>query len=143
MLYRSGMATSYGERLAQAMELANLRGPDARTKLAKAVGVSVQAIGQLLNGKSKNFSAESSARAARFLKVDSYWLATGDGEPRSAKLSDDALAFAKLYDELDERERERWQLLVQVARNGVPDAPERRAPAAAKPPAHQREKERH
>jgi transcriptional regulator with XRE-family HTH domain len=129
------MTTPYGERLAEAMELANLRGPDARTKLAKAVGITVQSVGQALSGATKALSAENSAKAARFLRVDHYWLATGEGEPRPSALSEDAIAFARIYEELDERERERWRLLVQVARNGVPDQQvEKKMPITAKRP---------
>lgn len=115
------MTTPYGERLLQAMELANLRGPDARIRLANAIGISVQSVGQAINGQTKALSAENNARAARFLRVDSFWLATGEGDPRPRALSDDAMAFARMYDDLDTRERQRWHLLVQVARNGVPD----------------------
>src|SRR5690606_10262533 len=72
----SGM--SYGDRLSQAMELARVD----RAKLAQALGISVQAVGQVLTGKTNAFTADKSARAARFLKVDHFWLATGEGEPK-------------------------------------------------------------
>lgn len=124
---------TYRERLSKAMELARLTGPDARAKLAKAVGCSVQAVGQVLTGSTNAFTAERSAKAARFLKVDHYWLATGEGEPRLPGPSEDALAFAARFDKLDPNERKRWELLVQVARNGVPDqAVERAMPVTAK-----------
>lgn len=115
------MDGTYGERLAYAMELAGLTGRDARAKLAQGVDVSVQAVGQVLTTPGRAFSAEVSARTARFLRVDHYWLATGEGEPRPKGLSQEAKAFAALFDKLDTNERKRWELLVQVARNGVPD----------------------
>lgn len=68
-------AMSYGERLKEALELA---GKD-RPALATALGISVQAIGQVIKGHTQAFTAENNAKAARFLKVDSYWLATGEG----------------------------------------------------------------
>lgn len=124
---------SYGERLQQAMQLARLTDKDARSKLATALGISVQAVGQVLTGSTKAFTADKSAKAARFLKVDHYWLATGEGEPKPPGLSEEAIAFAAKYDRLDRQERERWALLVQVARTGVPDAQvERDMPITAK-----------
>jgi hypothetical protein len=45
------------------------------------------------------------------------------------------MAFATIYDSLDGNERQRWRLLVQVARNGVPDAKvEEKMPVTAKKP---------
>jgi hypothetical protein len=88
-----------------------------------------------LKGKTKFFTADKSALAARFLKVDHFWLATGEGEPRPPGLSEDAKAFAHRFDKLDAAERKRWELLVQVARSGVPDADiERAMPITAKKP---------
>lgn len=102
------------------MELARVTD---RAKLAKACGISVQAVGQVLLGKSKAFSADSSARAARFLRVDPYWLATGEGEPRPAdKLSDEAMDFARRFDKLNATERQRFSALLIASRDGVPDA---------------------
>lgn len=111
---------SYGARLQQAMELARV--PD-RAKLAAACGISVQAVGQVLNGKSKAFAADTSAKAARFLRVDHYWLATGEGEPRPEdNLSDEAMDFARRFDRLNEMERQRFSALLIASRDGIPDA---------------------
>lgn len=41
----------------------------------------MQAIGQVIRGDTGALTAENSARAARALGVDHYWLATGEGEP--------------------------------------------------------------
>lgn len=74
--------TSFGERLQTALEAANksradlaavLRGPTGKP------GVSVSAVGQVINGVSRAMSAENSALAARFLGVNHHWLATGVG----------------------------------------------------------------
>jgi transcriptional regulator with XRE-family HTH domain len=67
---------SFKERLTTAME----RVKCDRAKLAKELGVSVQAVGAVLLGDSKALSAANTAKAARFLGVDWYWLATGEGQ---------------------------------------------------------------
>ncbi|MEM4988550.1 helix-turn-helix transcriptional regulator [Collimonas sp. H4R21] len=53
-----------------------------RQELADGIGVSVQAIGQVIAGKTKALTAENSALAAKFLGVDIFWLATGVGSPK-------------------------------------------------------------
>ncbi|AOG21647.1 LexA family protein [Acidovorax sp. RAC01] len=74
---------SYGQRLKEALDHSG-RG---RKELAEAIGRSVQAVGDVLNGKSKAFTAENNAKAAEFLKVDSFWLATGNGEMKAVPQS--------------------------------------------------------
>ncbi|WPH22286.1 LexA family transcriptional regulator [Variovorax paradoxus] len=49
------------------------------SQLAKALGISYQAVKRLLEGKSKTFNAQNNEEAARFLNVSSRWLATGKG----------------------------------------------------------------
>jgi len=71
------MTNTYGNRLNEALRLANRE----RQELADAIAVSVQAVGQVIAGKTKALTAENSERAARFLRVDPYWLATGEGTP--------------------------------------------------------------
>lgn len=66
---------SYGQRLQAALDHSG----KGRKALAEAIGRSVQAVGDVINGKSKAFTAENNAKAAEFLKVNSFWLATGDG----------------------------------------------------------------
>lgn len=108
----------YKERLAHAIKLA---GSD-RQALATGVDVSVQAIGQALNGSTRALTAENSAKAARFLEVDAHWLATGEGEPRPplmkerAALSLQAVQFATAFDKLKPNERQVWQSLVEAAK---------------------------
>ncbi|MCW7541465.1 XRE family transcriptional regulator [Aquabacterium sp. A7-Y] len=70
----------YGERLQLALNLAG----QTRDALAKALGVSVQSIGLVINGQTKAHTAENCAKAAAFLRVNFFWLATGVGEPRPA-----------------------------------------------------------
>lgn len=81
---------TYGERLNLAIKLAG----SSRAAVAEAVGASVQAIGQVIRGDTVALTAENSARAAEALRVDHFWLATGEGEPRPKSafpLSDDLL----------------------------------------------------
>jgi transcriptional regulator with XRE-family HTH domain len=125
----SGKSPSpYGERLKQAMVLAGMAGPDgklkrdARERLSRAIGVSVQSVGQVLNGDSKKFAPENSARAARFLRVDHFWLATGEGEPRPPGPSEEAISFARQFDKLDETGRKKFYAAIILAHPGVPDA---------------------
>lgn len=68
----------YGDRLQQAMDLSG----KSRGDLARALGKSVQAIGQCIRGETGALTAENSARAAALCRVDHYWLATGEGHPR-------------------------------------------------------------
>jgi transcriptional regulator with XRE-family HTH domain len=95
-------AMTFGQRLEQAIEL----GQSDRAKLAKALKISVQAVSQAINGNTKAFSAENTVRAARFLRVDSYWLATGEGQARApGNLTPDAIQVATLFDGMSERQR--------------------------------------
>lgn len=71
--------TTFGERLEEALRLA---GQD-RQRLAKALGVSVQAISHVILGKTQSLTAENAARAARFTGTDYFWLCTGEGHPRT------------------------------------------------------------
>lgn len=66
---------TYGERLDQAIRNAKKE----RKDLARALDISVQAVAQVIAGKTKALTADNSARAARFLAVDGFWLATGEG----------------------------------------------------------------
>lgn len=89
------MPSTFADRLAQALadsgkdrsELASvLRSPKGQ------LGISASAIGQLLDGKSKSMTAENCARAARFLSVNQYWLATGDGPRLESPVATDTPA---------------------------------------------------
>lgn len=76
------MATTFAERLKRALDESG----KSRSDLARVLrspkghmGVSESAIGQLLDGTSKSMNAENCVRAARFLQVNPYWFATGEG----------------------------------------------------------------
>lgn len=74
------MNNTYGERLAAALRSSG----KSRLALSDAVGVSVQAIGSVVNGYTKAMTAENNAKAAAFLGCDPNWLATGKGSMAAA-----------------------------------------------------------
>lgn len=71
----------YAERLAGAMKHSGA----SKTTLARAIGISYQAVKKVLDGGSHSLSAENNSKAARFLGVSSHWLATGDGQMLAAQ----------------------------------------------------------
>lgn len=97
-------ASTYGERLQQAMNAARKEHSD----VAVAIGVTVQALSRVINGKGNAehvLSARANALAAKFLQVDANWLALGDGPMRAAtdnlgSLSHDAIDIARSFDRL-------------------------------------------
>lgn len=99
---------TYGKRLDKALDAAR----KSRKELASELRCSPQAVGMVITGTGA-LSAENSARAARYLRVDAHWLATGEGSMAvgqvsgaASKLSDDALEIAIYFDMLtDKRER--------------------------------------
>lgn len=110
----------YADRLALAMKLAHTD----RAALADGIGVSVQAIGQVLKGETKALTALNNAKAARFLAVGAYWLATGEGEPREAaalreSLTDEAVIHAASWDRMTAAERRQLHFLMLASRKGV------------------------
>lgn len=72
----------YRERFNEAMRLSG------RTdkQIAAELGVPVQTIIKVINGKTKQMRSVNSARAAAFMKVDADWLALGKGEPHSKRV---------------------------------------------------------
>lgn len=98
--------TTYAERLLDALKAAG----KSRRQLALAIGVSEQAVGNIVNGGPNTFfMAKNSAEAAAFLGVEHYWLATGKG-PRQARASDWPLKHVQLHEVTQLSEPERLQL---------------------------------
>ena len=121
--------SEYGERLAQAIELA---GGMKQTALADAIGVKKATINQALSGKSQYLNALNSARAAELLEVDHHWLATGEGEPRPLllrermALSKRGVYVGQLLDKIEDPDRREraYALIVQMLEfGGLGDPP--------------------
>jgi transcriptional regulator with XRE-family HTH domain len=109
----------FGDRLTKALAIAN----ESRDGLAKALGISVQAISQVINGITKAMTAENTLRAARHLRVSAWWLATGEGSPQGVHvlrdtLSDEAVSYGVEFDAMTETEREQFKMLLAVAIEG-------------------------
>lgn len=115
------MTSTFGERLEQALAfsqrdraglIAVLRGPNGK------LGISSSALSQVLTGGSKAMSAENCVRAARYLGVSSWWLATGEGPmvehapTTQAEVREELATYRKLTD--DALLSELAQLLARV-----------------------------
>lgn len=93
---------SYGKRLEQAIKLAG----SSRTKVAEAVKLTPQAIGQCIRGDTEFLKVDGSAKVAAFLDVDHYWLATGEGSPRPDRAWPFTLFLPSQYKKLDQKLRD-------------------------------------
>jgi transcriptional regulator with XRE-family HTH domain len=73
----------FEDRLREAMDMAGRSVADLAKVLVSptkgTLGVSAQAVYAALRGESRSMTAENVARAARYLGVDYFWLATGVG----------------------------------------------------------------
>lgn len=69
--------STYAERFKEGLA----RKGKTRRGAADAIGISVQAVGAIANGKSKSATAENNAKAAAYFGCDANWLATGKGSP--------------------------------------------------------------
>ena len=146
-----GLEMTYGKRLNQALEATK----KSRKQLASELGCSVQAIGMVITGAGgieRTLSALNNVKAAKFLRVDSYWLATGEGEMtlgasggKTANLSNDALDLAIYFDKItDDGDRTIAYvaamaeiLKVLAARDAKSSAPTTRAPSVLVSPKKQ------
>lgn len=84
---RLSKMTTYGERLESALKAKRPADKNARQWLADQLGISVQAVGQVLSGKTKALTAENHEKAALALGCSGFWLATGAGHLESASIS--------------------------------------------------------
>jgi hypothetical protein len=84
---KNSLMDTYGERLGAALQAKanepNGKGKD-RAWLAKEMGISVQALGQAISGKTKAHTAEHHELAVRALGCNGFWLATGEGQMKAA-----------------------------------------------------------
>lgn len=108
---------TYGDRLREALRLSK----KDRTALGNALDISIQAIGQVIAGKTKALTAENSAKAAQFLCVDHFWLATGRGTPQAQSATAPTWPFGNYddYVQLTPRQQEELQRLVQAFMAGA------------------------
>lgn len=66
---------TYGRRLNEALLLKN----KTAQWLADALGISRQAVGQVINGKTNSLTAANHELAAHVLSINGRWLANGEG----------------------------------------------------------------
>lgn len=78
---------TYGERLWAALDARRPNDKNARQWLADQIDISVQAIGQVLTGKTKALTAENHEKAVAALGCSGMWLATGEGVMQVPQLS--------------------------------------------------------
>lgn len=79
----TGVVSTFADRLSLAFAAKSCSRKELAAVLRSSdgsLGISVQAVGQQLAGKTQQMSAENAARAARFLGCDYYWLCTGEGK---------------------------------------------------------------
>jgi transcriptional regulator with XRE-family HTH domain len=67
--------TTYSERLALAIKRAGM----TVSEVAIALGVTYQAISKKIDGANGTMNTPNNARVAKLLKVNAFWLATGEG----------------------------------------------------------------
>lgn len=70
---------TYGKRLAYALQSLNKPERD-RAWLAAKLGITVQALSQVITGKTKALTSENHEAAVQALRCSGVWLATGHGE---------------------------------------------------------------
>lgn len=138
------LGMTYGNRLDKALEAAG----KTRKELASAIGCSPQILGMVITGagKAERFlSVQNHAEAARFLRIDSYWLATGKGTMKAGAgeiqkalslLSDDAVEIATYFDMLKET-GDRTRAYVAAMADILKVLAEREAKNAAPPTSEQ------
>lgn len=75
--------------------------------VAKAVGITYQAVKKVEIGTTRMLAADNNVKAARFMGVDSEWLATGEARPAqgATQHSPAALRVAAIYDQVSRKDR--------------------------------------
>ena len=107
------MTSELGKRLLECRKAAGL----TQLELAKAIGITNGAISNLERGDSHTMAADHLFKAAKALRVDAEWLATGKG-PKTGKpllihLSQEATLLADQIDRLSEEQRHIVAALIQ------------------------------
>lgn len=92
----------------------------SRSDLARALGVSAQAINNLKRRPTGELRLAHAAQAARYLGCDLYWLCTGEGEYRTDTVqSVIAAEVARIVDAMTEPERERALATIYLMSRGL------------------------
>lgn len=112
----------YRDRLKQAMDEAKPKVSIAA--LARAMGISYQAVKKVVDGASNSFSAENNSRAAKLLGVSSDWLASGR-LPKTAAPSPSPLFAAEPWTEYQPVRPGKFSFVVVVGQGAGGDLPER------------------
>lgn len=73
---------TYGKRLEVAL---NAKAPKDRAWLADKIGITVQALSQVIIGKTKALTAYNHEFAVQALECSGFWLATGQGEMQPSR----------------------------------------------------------
>lgn len=113
------------QTLAERIKIA-LKGPPKVTQkaLADACGVQPPSVSEWLSGRTKNMEGANLLAAAKFLRVNPDWLATGRGEMRPsdpAKLVTqddlDLSEIAEIYKRLDPDNKARVKSIIKIIDN--------------------------
>jgi len=105
---------TYGARLQMALDASK----KTRKQLADHLETSPQRIGIIITWaveEERRLTTLAHMEAARYLNVDPYWLASGDGEMRPAQPKTDSLGqqLADLFDQLPNVNSTRSEIFVQ------------------------------
>lgn len=113
--------------LLERIDLALQHAGKSRGDLAEGIGVTTQAISNLKRRPGSELSLGHAAKAARWLKCDWYWLATGEGKYGPQKESaGPAFSFlaqevAQWLDAMSDADRARaFSLIYQMTRGNWP-----------------------
>jgi transcriptional regulator with XRE-family HTH domain len=91
-----------------------------QAQLAQAIGISPGAVSQLERGEVHSMAYPHLRAAARFLRCDMDWLATGEGSRKHrapiTQLSAEAILLADQIDRLDPQQREIVAAMIQQFR---------------------------
>ena len=110
------------QTLAERIKIA-LKGPPKVTQkaLADACGVQPPSVSEWLSGRTKNMEGANLLAAAKFLRINPDWLATGKGEMRSSdpiKLVTqddvDLAEIAAIYKRLDPDNKARVKSIIKI-----------------------------
>jgi transcriptional regulator with XRE-family HTH domain len=79
-VFRLLTMTTLQDRIREALDKAKMKPVD----LAKLCGVERATVSFWMRGETKNMKGDNLTRAARALRIDPHWLATGERSPNSA-----------------------------------------------------------